>query len=177
MRFTFLYLIILVSSNCFSQNDVTQFETLLGKEESNALTKLVSIFEKEFLIKKYPKLNIDDAYTELLKELNNEGDVLYWKDISNDGYEMFRSSGLRSAIYEHSEDNINSYGSRIKVFGKYATALNSIKNKSNFLKEYLYSRNASGDINPSIFLIRILNANVNFNDFFLKRLIITELVH
>lgn len=65
----------------------------------------------------------------------------------------------------------------INYIGRYSRALYSISNKSDFLMEYLRIRESAGMINPQFIADRMLKSNVDLNDYFTKRLIITEIVY
>ena len=65
----------------------------------------------------------------------------------------------------------------INYVGSYTRALNSISNKSDFLTDYLDMRDAAGTIDPRLIADIMLESKVNLNDYFIKRLIITEIVY
>jgi hypothetical protein len=65
----------------------------------------------------------------------------------------------------------------INYVGSYSRALNSISNKSDFLIEYLDIREKAGMIDPKFISDRMLESKVDLNDYFIKRLIITEIVY
>ena len=65
----------------------------------------------------------------------------------------------------------------INYVGSYSRALNSVKSKSRFLTEYLDIREAAGTIDPMIIANRMLESKVDIDDYFIKRLIITEIVY
>ncbi|MFI1743211.1 hypothetical protein [Thalassobellus sediminis] len=65
----------------------------------------------------------------------------------------------------------------INYVGSYSRALNSITNKSDYLTKYLDIREAAGIIHPFIIAGGMLKSKVDFNDYFIKRLIITEIVY
>ena len=69
----------------------------------------------------------------------------------------------------------NSIG--VNYVGSYARAFNSISKKSLFLTEYLNIRDAAGPIDPILIADRMLETKVDLNDYFIKRLIITEIVY
>ena len=59
--------------------------------------------------------------------------------------------------------------------GKYLKALNSISEKSDFLKSFVKDRNDFGIIIPELIAKRMLAYNVDMNDYYIRRIIITEL--
>jgi len=63
--FTLLCLILLLGS-CTKDTYFEAFETELGRENSKELTQLVSLFETDFLQKKYPQQHTHKAYEQLL---------------------------------------------------------------------------------------------------------------
>lgn len=65
----------------------------------------------------------------------------------------------------------------INYVGSYTRAMNSISKKSRFLEDYLSVRDASGIIDPFIVANQMLDYDVDVNDYFIKRLIITEIVY
>ncbi|TXG34853.1 hypothetical protein [Seonamhaeicola maritimus] len=65
----------------------------------------------------------------------------------------------------------------INYVGSYSRALNSISNKSDFLIDYLDIREAAGTIDPKFIADRMIKSKVNVTDYFIKRLIITEIVY
>ncbi|SFZ95188.1 hypothetical protein SAMN05428642_1115 [Flaviramulus basaltis] len=65
----------------------------------------------------------------------------------------------------------------INYVGSYSRALNSISDKSDFLIDYLDIRETAGTIDPRIIADRMLKSKVNLNDYFIKRIIITEIVY
>ncbi|MCK0110510.1 hypothetical protein MWU58_14520 [Flavobacteriaceae bacterium S0825] len=65
----------------------------------------------------------------------------------------------------------------INYVGSYTRALNSISNKSRYLIGYLDIREAAGTIDPFIIAKQMLESKVDLNDYFIKRLIITEIVY
>jgi hypothetical protein len=65
----------------------------------------------------------------------------------------------------------------INYVGSYSRALNSIPNKSRFLTGYLDIREAAGTIDPMLIANRMLESKVDIDDYFIKRLIITEIVY
>lgn len=65
----------------------------------------------------------------------------------------------------------------INYVGSYTRALNAISIKSRFLIDYIDMRTVAGTIDPRIIANRMLESNVDLNDYFIKRLIITEIIY
>jgi len=222
---------VLTISSCSSKKGtITEFERVLGQENSETLTYLVQDFENDFLANEFPNLEIDEAYRQFILELR-DGKNHVWRKISKNSKNLFSKSALRYEIYsvpdsvwiEYDKNNLTSslkvipvlkirrkslqqdgtflYGVTESIFsykepinedsivkkymnyvdvnfvGSYIRALNSIPNKSPFLKNYIESRNAAGLLSPIIIVNRMLSSNVDFNDYFIKRLIITEIAY
>ncbi|GER61028.1 hypothetical protein ULMA_31360 [Patiriisocius marinus] len=215
---------------CANNKTITEFERILGKENSKTLTYLVQDFENDFLADEYPNLATDESYERFLEELI-DGNGRVWQEISNESRERFAKSTLKYEIYsvpdsvwierdtnklELSYSNIPMVKTRLKVLipdgtfeynfsessfnykepidedsiikqymnyvnvnyvGSYVRALNSIPNKSRFLVNYLNIRDAAGIISPVIIASRMLDSKVDFNDYFIRRLIVTEIAY
>ena len=65
----------------------------------------------------------------------------------------------------------------INSVGNYSRALRSIQNKSAFLSEFLELREAAGVLDPRLIAYNMLESKVDLDDYFIKRLIITEIVY
>ncbi|RXJ51215.1 hypothetical protein [Gelidibacter gilvus] len=230
MRYN-LILISLLTFSCSNQKEITEFEKVLGKENSEILTYLVNDFESDFLKRQYPNISTKKAYNQFLKELSN-GQTEYKPKISENSTEYLENSALRLEIYSVPDsiwierdpekltfsnnnyptlnikrkylmpDGTFRYGTSVSSFqykepidddsviiesrknwidinydGRYSRALNAISNKSDFLTEYLKIRDASGMIDPRFIAERMLESKVDLNNYFIKRLIITEIVY
>ncbi|MCL8008958.1 hypothetical protein M8845_16120 [Gelidibacter japonicus] len=231
MKYIHPIIILFLTFSCSNQKEITEFEKVLGKENSETLTYLVNDFESDFLKSQYPDLGTKKAYNQFLKELSN-GQTEYRQKISENSREYFEKSNLRLEIYsipdsiwiERDPDKLTfnknnnptlnikrkylrpdgtfRYGTSISSFqykepmdedsiiiesrknwndinydGRYSRALNAISNKSDFLTEYLKIRDAAGMIDPRFIAERMLESKVDLNDYFIKRLIITEIVY
>ncbi|WP_025743533.1 hypothetical protein [Aquimarina pacifica] len=223
----FLILILLVS--CSDEKQISEFENVLGKENSQTLTYLVSDFENDFLKKNYPNLNTEQAYRNFLTKLENNVAV-NWKKQSEQSRKIFDNSKLKLEIYsipdsiwiERSpkkrtlsntgptiiikrkslksdgtfefstsetsfrypdsvnEDSIINSQKRyvaINYFGKYRNALNSVSKHHKFIEKYLYMTELAGILDPRLVAAEMLNMNVDFSDYFIKRLIVTEIAY
>ncbi|MBD0831252.1 hypothetical protein [Aestuariibaculum sediminum] len=231
MRYINLIIILHLTLSCSNQKEITEFEKILGKENSATLTCLVNDFESDFLKRQYPNIGIKKAYNQFLAELS-KGKTEYRQNISENSREYLKRSTLRLEIYsvpdsiwiesdpkkltfyKNSDATLNirrkhlksdgtfRYETSVSDFrykepidedsilvesrknwsdinydGSYSRALNAISNKSDFLTEYIKIRDAAGKINPDIFAERMLESKVDLNDYFIKRLIITEIVY
>ncbi len=62
MKYIKLFFILILIVSCSNKKRITEFENILGKENSETLTYLVSDFENDFLKRNYPNLDIEKAY-------------------------------------------------------------------------------------------------------------------
>lgn len=230
MKFINLIIILLLTFSCSNENEIAEFEKVLGKENSETLTYLVNDFEADFLKRQYPNLETKKAYKQFLTELS-KGQTEYWKKISESSKEYLEKSNLRLEIYcvpdsiwierdqkkltlsssdvpmikikykylmpdgtfgysssessfdykeSINEDSIiksRKNWTNVNYIGSYSRALNLISDKSNFLIDYLDMREVAGTIDPMHIANRMLDSKVDLNDYFIKRLIITEIVY
>jgi hypothetical protein len=230
MKFINLIIILLLTLSCSTKKDISEFEKVLGKENSKTLTYLVNDFESDFLKRQYPHLDTKNAYKQFLTELS-KGETEYWKKISESSREYLEKSDLRLEIYSvpdsiwierdpkkmllsngdipmlkikrkylmpdgtfgystsessfrykepMNEDSIiksRKNWIELNYVGSYTKALNSISNKSQFLTEYLGIRDAAGTIGPRLIADRMLETKIDLDDYFIKRLIITEIIY
>ncbi len=97
---TLIILFIIVScSNKKTKNQITEFDKILGMENSQTLNSLVSDFEKDILIKTYPRLKTEKAYKQFLVDVN-ENQLTFWNKISTQSRKKFNDSKLKLEIYE-----------------------------------------------------------------------------
>lgn len=93
----FYFSFIALSSCQSSQSDLKKFESVLGYEKSQVLTKMTEAFENDYLANKYPSHSLSEQYHLFMKDLeklnNPEKDAI----ISDENDRRFRQSGL---IYE-----------------------------------------------------------------------------
>ncbi len=230
MKFINLIIILLLTFSCSNEKEISEFEKILGKENSETLTYLVNDFESDFLKRQYPNLDTKKAYKKFLTELS-KGQTEYWKKISESSREYLEKSNLRLEIYSVPDSiwiernpeiltlsfsdvpmlkikrkylmpdgtfgfstSESSFNYRVPIdedsiiesrknwidinyVGSYSRALNSISNKSDFLIDYLDIREVAGTIDPRLIADRMLETKVDLNDYFIKRLIITEIVY
>ncbi len=218
-----IIIILLLLIGCSgNENQTTEFDKILGKENSKTLNLLVSEFENDFLKRQYPNLNTKSAYEKFVTEIS-EGKTEHLLEFSEKSRELFNKSTLRLEIYcvmdstwieknpwndktllvkgrtkclnpdgtfengsmempfnenEISRDSIQKkYMNFVETNfnGKYLKALNSISDKSDFWKTFVTDRNDFGIIISEFIAKRMLAHNVNFDDYYIKRLIVTEL--
>lgn len=90
--------IVLLIFSCSDKSKILEFESILGKENSEILDSLVVDFETTYLKKKYPNLSLDKAYEKYLTDIysDSEGN---WERPSNKNIEKFDDSKLKEIIY------------------------------------------------------------------------------
>ena len=94
------------------------------------------------------------------------------------GYSTSESSfRYKEPIDEDSIIDSRKNWTSINYVGSYTRALNSISDKSRFLTGYLDMRDVAGTIDPILIADRMLEYKVDIDDYFIKRLIITEIVY
>ncbi len=70
---SFIFLALILScSDKKTENQVSEFEKILGNDNVVTLNFLVSNFEKDFLARQYPNLNTENAYRQFLTELRDK---------------------------------------------------------------------------------------------------------
>ncbi len=65
----------------------------------------------------------------------------------------------------------------INYIGKYREALKTISKEDKFIKKYLQMTNEAGMLDPRMVAYEMLIADLDFDDYFVKRLIVTEIVY
>ncbi|AXT50320.1 hypothetical protein D1818_05555 [Aquimarina sp. BL5] len=229
MKYIKLFFILILIVSCSNEKQISEFENVLGKENSKTLTYLVSDFENDFLKRNYPDLNTEQAYHKFLNELENNT-TGNWKKTSKKSRKVFDNSNLKLQVYgipdsvwiERNPDtlSLNNSVPRVKTrrkflkqdgtywigmsessfndlksqsddsiiklykkyneinyYGKYRAALKSVAGQSDFIKEYLDMTEAAGILDPRLIAAEILNKNVDVSDYFVKRLIVTEIIY
>src|SRR5690606_41478500 len=89
---TLIVLFIIVSCSVKkTEYQITEFDKVLGAENSKTLNSLVSDFEKDILIKTYPNLNTEKAYKQFLIDVN-ENKLTFWNKISSENRKKFNDS-------------------------------------------------------------------------------------
>ena len=217
--FTSLFIFCCLNGEC----QTTEFDKILGKENSETLDYLVTDFENDFLKRKYPHLDSANAYRKYLTDIV-EGKTNTRKGISKKSKALFEKSQLRLEIYCIADstwieqnpwtdknllvkartrcknlDGTFEYGTMEMPFdekeisrdsilkeymnfvttnyhGKYLKALNSISDKSEFLSDFVKTKEI-GEIAFYVIAEWLLDYNVNLDDYYIKRIIVIEIGH
>lgn len=224
MKFIKTFIILILFFSCSNKEQISEFENILGDENSKILTYLVNDFENDFLKKQYSNLDTPKAYRQFLTEMKNDGQTADLSKISEESKLLFEQSNLRLEIYSipdsiwieresnnsavtkirykyltsngdfhfsTSESHFNYKGNsnkdsiinirknwvRMNYEGRYKKAFEKVFQKTGFVKEYIDVMDSSGGSNPASFVYRILETNIDYNDYFIKRLILTEMVY
>ncbi|GAA4280383.1 hypothetical protein [Gaetbulibacter aestuarii] len=142
-------------------------------EKSNLRLEIYSVPDSIWIERNPEKLTLSNSNVPMLK--------IKQKYLMPDGtfdYSTSESSFLnKEPINEDSIIESRKNWIDINYFGSYSRALNSISKKSDFLVDYLDIREAAGTIDPKFIAKRMLESKVDLNDYFIKRLIITEIVY
>ncbi|WP_445738558.1 hypothetical protein [Mariniflexile sp.] len=97
---TFIFLALIIScAEKKTEENILEFDKVLGKENVVTLDFIVSDFENDFLKRQYPNLNTENAYRQFLTDLRDDK-TKNWKRISEKAIEKFESSELRLQMYE-----------------------------------------------------------------------------
>lgn len=229
MKYIKLLLILILIISCSNEKRISEFENVLGEENSRTLTYLVTDFENDFLKRNYPNLNTKQAYHRFLTELENNT-AGNWEKTSEQSRKRFDNSNLKLEIYSipdsiwieknpekmtlnyagpmmmirrkslksdgtfdfrTSETSVNYSNSvnkdsiinsrkryvDVNYLGKYRSALSSVSKHNKFIEKHLYMTELAGILDPRLVAAEMLDMNVDFSDYFIKRLIITEIVY
>ena len=217
---TFIFLLLI--SSCSNKNQIVKFEKILGKEDSETLTSIVTEFENGFLKTNYPNLNTKKAYAEFLIDIESKR-KLNWAKPTEIQLKKFNQSNLKNVVYgipdsiwivENQKKTRTEYRVRrkylntkgeykigtleatipkinnndslittlenyydINYFGKYREALNTASKKNKFVQKYIEKTQEVGTLNIRLIAEKMTGANLDFDDYFTKRLIITEIVY
>jgi len=171
----FKVLIILLLTFSCSQNHtdkrISEFEKILGNEQTKSVNSLVSDFEVN-LNKIYPNLPIEKAYRKYLDEMISDSTTNWdkFKFQSDQTNSEFHKSGLWDEIY--TKDSV--YGLQINQAGKYMHALNAVQNSDSLINKYWDKRQVAGMMKKEFVVRGILSSNPDFNDYFHKRIVVLE---
>ena len=102
MKFIKAFIILILIISCSgkkTEDNTSEFEKALGKENIKTLNALVFDFENDFLKRQYPNLDTENAYRQFLTDLRDEK-TENWKSISEKARNKFKSSDLRLEMYE-----------------------------------------------------------------------------
>ncbi len=217
---TIIFTLLIFS--CSNKSRITEFENILGKENSDTLDWLVTDFETNYLQKKYSNSTLEKAYIKYLTEIESDS-YGNWERPSNESVKKFNDSKLKELVYGipdsiwvvpipsnyrteyrirrkylnlkgkydtgtsevsiskvHDEDSLiatlkNHYD--INHFGRYREALRSVSKKEKFVEKYLEMTQAAGILDQRGIAYEMLISDLDFDNYFIKRLIITEIVH
>lgn len=104
------------------------------------------------------------------KRINSEGIINYTYS-EHSSYRVLTNSNYDSIIsLEMNTPNFN-------YEGKYLEALQSIKDRSKFHKEFFDVKNASGMFNPRLIASGMLHTNIDLSDVLNRKIIVLELVY
>jgi len=229
MKILKIFIFLLLISSCSNNEQIAEFENILGTENSQTLTNLVHVFENDFLKRQYPELKTEKAYRQYLTELENNS-TGNWAKPSKKSRDIFNESKLRYEIYripdsvwvEKSPDSshfkydkstiktkwkyLNENGEfeygvsessisfnepknedslielrkkyiDVNYVGKYRGALYSISKHNKFISEYLDMTDAAGILDPRMVAAKMLSNDVDLNNYFIKRIIVTEIAN
>lgn len=174
MKFFKVIIILLLTFSCSqtkTDKRISEFEMILGNEQTKSVNSLVSDFEKN-LGKIYSDLPTEKAYRKYLDEMISDSTTNWdkFKFQSAQTNSEFHKSGLWDEIY--TKDSI--YGLQINQVGKYMQALYSVKNSDSLINRYWDKRQAAGMMKKEFVVRGILSSNPDFNDYFHKRIIVLE---
>jgi hypothetical protein len=176
--------------NLDTKSAYQQFLTELSKGETE-YWKVISKSSREYLKESDLRLEICSVPDSIWIERDPKKLTLSYSDVPMlkikrkylmpDGTFGY-STSVSSFRYKEPIDEDSIIESRknwidINYVGSYTRALNSISNKSRYLIGYLDIREAAGTIDPFIIAKQMLESKVDLNDYFIKRLIITEIVY
>jgi hypothetical protein len=102
-----------------SENQISKFENVLGKTNSETLTYLLSDFENHFLKQNFPKLSVEKSYERLLENISqgkyNHLTVLSEnKNFSKEAKNRFNNSQLKQELY-YFRDSVWFEGEKLKA--------------------------------------------------------------
>jgi hypothetical protein len=176
------------------------FNTRLGEDKANDLTKL-SVYFSSYLSDSYPELsNFNLRFGELLSDLKEydykvSNNIKLQDSISNEVISIYQLSGLKKdlwirvkefdSIYNVSEeifvsdstafaDTIESY--QTNIYSDYHIGLSSFLDDK-FIADYLDARNMMGDISLPVMIDEFIyrSNQVDYNDPILKRIVTLEI--
>ncbi|TDS16527.1 hypothetical protein DFQ03_1008 [Maribacter caenipelagi] len=219
MKNLIAFILLLIVFSCSNREEVLEFEKILGIENSQALTLMVSNFENEFLKTEYPNLTSEQAYERLLTDMR-DNKFQSWNKLPKFDETDLKQSQLKFEINAYvdsvwietnenprivwqynflgnngtfyKKDYWSSYNKNPSVNkdsiiedrytwfvinypeGRYWKALSKTCQKDKFIMDYLNFSNSFGRIPFEIMASRMLSANLDYSDFFIKRIIVTR---
>lgn len=163
--------LLLMLTSCLTRDErISEFQEKLGLEKAQVLNDMVDHFENRLQVL-YPKLELKDAYLQLLEDLEHQAldntemqfqwpEALLLKDIN---------SGLQDDFYmqKFNSKTLNQEG----VFFK---AMRSQSYYDELIAEYFWVLEQTGRITPSQFASGMLRFDFDPNNFFHKRILVFQ---
>ena len=100
MRYINFFIILFLTFGCSNKKGTTEFENILGKENSETLTSLVNHFENDFLKKQYPNSELNESYKQFLIDYKN-GSLENWQPLPKKISDIYNASELEKEMYYH----------------------------------------------------------------------------
>jgi hypothetical protein len=100
MKFIKIFIILLLTSGCSNTTGITEFESILGQENSETLSTLVTSFENDFLKRQYPNSNLNESYKQFLTDYK-DGSLENWQPLPKRIVDIFNASELKKEMYYH----------------------------------------------------------------------------
>ncbi len=165
--------------NLDTKNAYKQFLTDL----KNGRTDLLESVSKESR-KRFEQSNLKHEIYSYVDSVWIENDFLIKKRFVNKSlngiiqYSVQTQSGNIPSNFNKDSLIIAEMDSRtLNNLGKYWIALDSIKNQNDFIKEYYKFKIPMGFLHPEIVSNMMLNSDLNFSDYYIKRIIITDFIY
>lgn len=122
------------------------------------------------------KLNYPNPYPKLITRYKHQNFAEYGYEYETQSF----STGDRSYFEKYSEEKIiqNGYRTwRYDNLGKYAMALYDLQNRGDVFKKYYEKRESSGGLVMSSLASGLLHDNANTSDYFIKRIIVLDILY
>ncbi len=165
--------------NLDTKNAYKQFLTDLKNGRTDFLKKVSKESRKRF-----EQSNLKHEIYSYVDSVWIENDFLIKKRFVNKSlngtiqYSVQTKSGNIPSNFDKDSLIIAEMDSRtLNNLGKYWTALDSIKNQNDFIKEYYKFKIPMGFLHPEIVSNMMLNSDLNFSDYYIKRIIITDFIY
>jgi hypothetical protein len=171
----FIFIALIIScSDKKTEDKISEFDKVLGKENVATLDFLVSDFENDFLKRQYPNLDTENAYRQFLTEIRDRK-FENLKSVSQNASEKFESSGLKLEMYEFPDSEwILKNSSYDKIESDSVSFLDSpfpyVKSRFKYINpdgtiEYVYGRGSGLSPNSnfdSIIKSELKTAQINY---------------
>ncbi|MBP0905870.1 hypothetical protein ACFSKN_08640 [Mariniflexile gromovii] len=164
-----LFVLIISCADRKSENKISEFDKVLGKENIATLDFLVSDFENDYLKRQYPNLDTENAYRQFLTEIRDRK-FKNLKKVSQKANEKFESSDLRLEMYKFPDSAwilLNSSFDKIESDSLrfLESPVPYVKSRHKYINpdgttEYTYSRNYL-EIRPNADFDSIINRELN----------------